>query len=358
MSMLGINNSTSNVIGIHKGLVHDHRVQKMYSEYVRLLPLNINSRGKKSVYWKKHSMFCSMDFARLIQMLINSQSIDEFIKFSMADFDNIAMVIKVALENKFVSVSNKGIVTDCTLFKTNELFVDKTIDFVPNNDFNQFPCDENSRLRRAEFLINRYPFVKDFRFAILGEDDFLSPLFKNLPDFCPVILEKDTKIIKQLKQLNKNAQIYEVDLVDDYIFEHSSLPHVRTFITDPPYTLHGVLTFIYRGLSLLSQDDEMKEFYVVLNPTMMGKNLDRILSILSKSEVSLHEVINNFSQYKLPKKYKEFQRANDFLCKVNLPKGIISYSSSSSLYVFRTTSPKINMLKKHIDYNKIYEHYL
>lgn len=341
-----------------KEINYDNRLWEAYREYLKLSPLNIKLNSKDIVSWRKNNIFDIIDFARLTKILVESKNIDEFIKISMADFDNLAMIIKVAIGNGIVTINKKGLIKDLGLLDKTRKYFRNNIKFIPNNKFNQFPCDDASRFKRAEFLIDRYPFVNYFRFAIIGEDDFLSPLFNNFSNFYPIILEKDERIVKKIKVLNKNAKIYSVDLANDDSFKNSFIPKVKTFITDPPYTLHGSLTFIYRGLSLLSRNEDIKEFYVVLNPTMMGKNIYKIESILSNAGVYLCEVINNFSQYKLPKNYQEFQRTNNFLRSVKLSQGIVEYSSSSSLYVFRTVKPELSKIKKFINYKKIYQHYL
>lgn len=337
---------------------YNYRVKEMYSEYLLLYPLDIKKNNKDIIYWRKNNIFSILDFSLLIKKLIEAKNIDEFIKISEADLDNLAAIIKIAMTNDVISVDKNGCISNRNFFNKEKYISKQNIDFVPKSKFNQFPCDVESRDRRAEFIINRYPFIEYLKFAIIGDDDFLSPLFKKHFNFSPIVIEKDKRIIKKIKEADKNIEVYSVDLADDKKFESVSIPSVKTFITDPPYTIHGALTFIYRGLTLLSKDGDMKEFYVILNPTMVGKNLHLIIKYLAQSDVYLYEVIENFSQYELPKNYKEYNRAKIFLRSVNLPQHIIHYSSSSSLYIFRTVSPKLAKIKKNINFIKIYQHYL
>lgn len=341
-----------------ESLHFDYRLKEMYFQYIDLYPLDLSLKSKNLNSWRKNNIFCIIDFARLIKSLIKAKNIDEFVQNSNADFDNLAPVIKVAITNRVISVSQEGLIKNLNFFDKQPEFSDKKIIFTPNNKYNQFPCDSKSRLRRAKLITDNYPFVEYFRFAIIGEDDFISPLFKDFYNFYPVVLEKDARIVKQLKKNNVNTNVYEVDLANDTDFKNLSIPRVKTFITDPPYTLHGSLTFIFRGLSLLSEDNDIKEFYVILNPAMIGKHINKIKSILSESGVYLHKVIDDFSQYELPTNYDEYNRAANFFKDLGLSNSIVKYSSSSSLYVFRTIKPDLNKIKKSIDYKKIYQHYL
>ncbi len=347
----------SEVIEPLESLHYDYRLKEMYFKYIDSCPLNLSFKNKNFNSWKKNNIFCIIDFSRLIHFLIKAKNIDEFVKVSNADFDNLAPVIEVAILNGVISVNKKGLIKNLNFFDKRSDLSYKKNNFIPNVKYNQFPCDDESRLRRARLITDNYPFVEYFRFAIIGEDDFISPLFRDFYNFYPIVLEKDNRIIKRLKD-SGNTEVYKVDLTNDNDFKKINIPRVKTFITDPPYTLHGSLSFIYRGLSLLSEDDDVKEFYVILNPAMIGKNIYKIKKILLESDVYLYKTIDNFSQYKLPLKYNEYNRANSFFKKNGISSNIIKYSSSSSLYVFRTIKPNLNKIKKFVNNDKIYKHYL
>jgi predicted methyltransferase len=221
---------------------------------------------------------------------------------------------------------------------------------------NQFPCDENSRNKRALFLKSRYPFVEYLKFAIIGEDDFLSTEFVNDYWAWPVIIEKDKRILNIIKKISPRFKIIEDDVCN---FPHlKKLPEVQTFITDPPYTLDGSLAFVYAGLKMLKKGLDVKEFYVILNPTIMSKHFFTVQKVLSESDVYLTETISNFSQYKLPNNFQEKKRAIKFLKKIGLNNNSLMYSSSSNMYIFRTISPNLIKLRKQINFKKIYQHYL
>jgi len=97
---------------------------------------------------------------------------------------------------------------------------------------------------------------------------------------------------------------------------------------------------------------------VILNETMIGGDMLEIQKILPRCNVYLSEVHKNFNFYSLPENYTERDRANEFLLKNNIKLGILSRSSSSNLYVFKTSNPNLDKLKGCIDYSKIYTHYL
>jgi len=226
---------------------------------------------------------------------------------------------------------------------------------LPRENLNQFPCDELSRNNRYNFIKNRYPYVEYLKFGIIGDDDYVSLKFVN--DFWawPVIVEKDKRIITTIQNASDRFETLNIDIAE--IENVVKLPIIQTFITDPPYTLHGSLSFIYCGLKMIVKDGKFKEFYVILNSAMMGKNLFKLQQILINSGIFLSEVINNFSQYNLPKNYQEFKRAKIFLHNNGISIKGLKRSSSSNLYIFSTYNPNLNKLRSFINYRKIYKHY-
>lgn len=132
---------------------------------------------------------------------------------------------------------------------------------------------------------------------------------------------------------------------------------VQTFMIDPPYTKNWILLFIYKGLQLIDlSSKEIHEFYVILNQSMTKNFMYKIQSILSWCWIWVHEVRPEFGYYVLPKEYSEYTRAMDFLDKNSISTEKLTYSSSSSLYIFRTIQPNLDMLRENIDMKMIYKH--
>lgn len=337
----------------------NHRIEEAYKEYVGNLPLDlIKASPEVKNYWHGNNRFSKIDFCREIALLQNSKNLDEFIKGSSGDFDNLANIVDIALKQNIIKIAADGKITRTFHFhfKNKKIYKATTTSLLPKSSLNQFPCDDSSRIARYKFLKSRYPFAEYLKFAIIGEDDFLSTEFVNDTWAYPIIIEKDPRIVGILKKFAERLEIVEMDVRD---FPNcKNLPSVQTFITDPPYTLHGSLAFIYAGLKMMKEDKEIKEFYVVLNPTMMGMNLFAIQEALADSGIYLVETINNFSQYKLPDNFNERKRADKFLRNNSLDNKMLHYSSSSNLYIFRTISPDLGNLRKQIDYKIMYEHYL
>lgn len=343
-------------------LRYDDRIENLYQEYVKKMPLGLEGSFDKVNLesWSKNNLFSKINLAMLLFSLQNSNNLDEFIKKSMADFDNLAQIIGLAIKYNIIKISKSGNIRKSfdfhfTQFNDNKI-KSLNLQFIPNANLNQFPCDKNSRLRRALLLKSRYPFAEYLKFAIIGEDDFLSTEFINDYWAWPIIIEKDKRILNAIRKISPRFEIMEQDVCR---FPNlKELPEIQTFITDPPYTLYGSLSFIYAGLRMLKRDSEIKEFYVILNPAMMGKNLFHLQRMLSGLNVYLMETINNFSQYKLRDNFQEKKRAYRFLNKIGIDSESLKYSSSSNLYIFRTISPNLKKLKNKIDFKKIYHHYL
>lgn len=220
---------------------------------------------------------------------------------------------------------------------------------------NQFPCDIPSRERRKNFLKERYPFAEYLRFGIIGDDDLISLTF--IKDYWawPIILEKDQRITKIIRDASSRFKVYDIDICNT--MKIKTLPRVQTFMTDPPYTFHGALAFITAGLHMLTLDNSIKEFYVIINPMMIGRHLEKIQRILINADIYLTDVLENFSQYELPRDFMEKKRADNFLSSVKVNPNAVHYSSSSSLYVFKTRMPNIQKIEQGIDHNQLYNHY-
>jgi len=334
-------------------------IEDVYSAYMQKIPLDLTSGIREDIQsWQQNNQLSRIKFARLVQGLMSAETLDEFVKVSSADFDNLGPILEIAMRLKLISVDSAGHIERVLKIKddapiTTELSR-KTID--PLSEFNQFPCDLASRMRRVDLFKERYPNIESLRIAIIGDDDLLSVELSQEKWAKVVVLEKDPRIVTILRDASPASRIIESDvndLEDDTINNSAD-----TFITDPPYTLHGSLSFIVAGLKFLQQNEEEKEFYVVLNPTMMGRHIDTLNQLLCSSNIFLKEVRPNFSQYKLPENFNEKSRAAMFLEGNLIDPNALQYSSSSSLYIFSTHEPDICKLGSYIHPQLIYTHYL
>jgi hypothetical protein len=334
-------------------------IVQAYRHYTPLLPLDLRMLNdkKRQDFWRKTYQYSLHEFARKIKILTLSRTLDEYICTSEGDFDNLSLVIESAVEVGILSLKDSKIIAS---LKENYKSVEpkKIGSFIPYTDLNQFPCDEVSVKKRYRYILERYPFIDKINIAIIGEDDFLSRYTSNDKRFTTIVIEKDPKVLEVLGGLNssKNILVHSVSIPSDY--SQLNIQKVATFITDPPYTLYGSLAFITCGLSLIDENlfSTRVEFYVLLNSSMMGKQLDELLTILSNHGVYLRGVKENFSTYKLPSHYPEYRRAEQFMKLISGNKAP-DYSSSSNLYRFECTNPDIHSLSKLISTKKIYEHY-
>jgi predicted methyltransferase len=267
------------------------------------------------------------------------------------------MIIHLAIKHKLITVDLSGAVNDLKVLNDNRITKNKiNSDFKPNKNLNQFPCNEASRYRKAKLIKERYPFAEYLRFAIIGDDDLISLYFQQ-ENIIPFVIESDNRITDLITKNNSNAIVFKIDLTDEKAFLEAKIPSINTFITDPPYTYHGALLFILKGLILLSSDENIKEFYVILNEQMIGKNLHNLQNTLFLANVYLYKTIDNFCQYEIPENFDERTRANKFLKTIKVSNQSVKYSSSSNLYIFRTVKPNIVKLAKEVDVIKIYNHY-
>lgn len=342
-----------------KTLHYDSRIDESYFLYKSLRPLDISANSINDLEsWRNKNIFNKLVFARLIFLLQSSLSLDEFVANSNADFDNLAQVINVAIDYGFVRINKvTGKIVPLIDFQFTKPYELEIVEFPSisiKRKFNQFPCDDKSRVNRFDLIKSRYPYAEYLRFGIIGDDDLLSLQFKNDYWAWPVVIEKDKDIIKIIKHHAPRTIIVNEDVRD---FKNLDNIKLQTFITDPPYTLHGALRFIYTGLLMLDDNADEKEFYVILNEAMMGKSFFNLQKVLANSGIVLSEVIQNFSHYKLPICLPERKRANKFLASIEVSSNSLTNSSSSNLYIFKTISPRLSEIEKEINNKLIYEHY-
>ena len=350
-------NDLTNIIEPLKSLHYDYRLSDMYKDYCKSMPINIEDEIIDYKEWKSVNALDLLDFAIIVSKLIKSSSLNVFVKSSRSDFDNLAMIIHLAIKYNLITIDLSGAINNSKVLKDNRITkIKHKALFKPNKKLNQFPCDKESKYRKANLFLDRYPFAEYLRFAIIGDDDFISLYFQQ-ENIIPIVIETDSRITDLVSKFNSNALVFKTDLTDEKTFLTAKIPTIKTFITDPPYTYHGALLFILRGLMLLSNDKDIKEFYVILNEQMLGKNFLKLQNTLSLARIYLYKAIDDFCQYEIPENFDERTRANKFLNAIKVSNQSVKYSSSSNLYIFRTVKPNIAKLTKEVDVTKIYNLY-
>lgn len=344
------------------GVLHyDYRIEDAYDMYLTKLPLNLADKRDRKFResWASTYRFDIREFARQISRLANSESLDSFVKRSRGDFDSLAIVIEVANSMRIISILPNGRIQRLVDFRFTKGLSENSVlpeMFVPNQAYNQFPCDYESVQNRVNFLKRHYPYAEYLRLGIVGDDDLLSCQLVDELWVDAVVVEKDKKVLRSIRDITgERHDIVEHDVAN--LVRPATKHAVETFITDPPYTLHGALAFLYTGLSMMAENSE-GDFFVVLNKAMMGKNLYKLQGALTKVGITLTGVEEGFSDYKLPLHFQEKKRADKFLKSIGVDDNALSYSSSSDLYIFH--KPAIfdsSILKEAIDVTKIYEHY-
>ncbi len=340
-------------------LHYDYRVEDAYKTYALTCPPHIPKEEVGTfAIWRQTHQYSLSEYCRRIHELSQASTLEEYVQKSESDFDSLIPVISSALEHGIISVDQDGRVGDSLEFKFTKPFTPSELSsesFEPDSNLNQFPCDSRSVARRVDLFKERYPYAEFLRIAIIGDDDFLSRELVDEFWVDPIIIEKDSRIVSQIRSLPRSYAVVEQDVST---LDTSAVRRVQTFITDPPYTLHGLLQFVIAGLKLLEIDGKDKEFYVVANPSIAGSWFSEFLQELSAAGIGCVGVRKNFSQYKLPSGFTEKKRAVDFLQSVGLQSDTVQYSSSSNLYIFKTKHPDIKYLESVCDPTKMYTHLL
>lgn len=326
----------------------DYRVIDGYKTYQK-----ITRKQKKLPRSINYGM---QDYCLLLDKILHTTSLDDFVRSSDADFDNLIPVIKSFIDSQLISIQKSWKINDLLHFKTfpnNNIQRDSRI--IPKSKFNQFPCDQQSRENRLNLIKERYPLTDHLNIALLWDDDLVSILLWNESRMHVDVVEVDTQITKIILDVGlPNIKIFNEDLrKKDKVVGISA----KTFLIDPPYTKNWILLFIYKWLQLLTfNNQDVQEFYVVMNQSMTKNFIDKVQLILSSSWIRIHEIRPWFSHYHLPKSYAEHKRAMQFLDDQTIPQKNLTYSSSSSLYMFRTSNPNLDLLWENINIDMIYDH--
>jgi len=337
----------------------DYRVEEAYKKYLQTLPPYPTDENEME-QWIEKDQLSLQEFTIQIQQLLKSENIDEYVKYSRSHFDDLIPVLESALSQGILQFHNNGKIEDKLNFK---YFPDRDIvqpDFIkdPNESYNQFPCTVESRNRRIELLHERFPLTDHLRVGIIGDDDLVSIALLKHRWLDSLVIETDEFVIRRIHEVKEaKVELLKHDL-REYPIKDSVRP-IKTFITDPPYTLYGALLFILQGMSLMEFNGKTEEeFYVILNPSMMGRYMQDLQRYLSEAGVWVHEVIDNFSQYELPIDFQERVRANNFLKKYGLKRDDLKFSSSSNLYIFRSVAPNLDKLRSSIIMDEVYNHFI
>lgn len=330
-------------------------IENAFEAYSASLPLDLAGASLQDIdSWRKHNRFSRITFARLAETLMSAGKLDDFVKKSLADFDNLGPVLDVAMRLNLIRIDSNGRIERILQAVEDSATLSEQASIEPLSEYNQFPCDTASRLRRVNLIKERYPNAERLRIGFIGDDDLVSAELSKEEWAHVVVVEKDPRIVEMLKGVERAPHVIESDVRD----VHDELTSIDTFMTDPPYTLHGAASFIAAGLKLLPKNQEEKEFYVILNPTMMGRHFDTLNRMLCASGVFLREVRANFSHYELPENFAEKDRSASLLRQHSIDPQALKYSSSSSLHIFSTVEPDVSKLESSIDSSLIYNHYL
>lgn len=326
----------------------DYRVIDGYKTYQKIM--------KKQRKLPRSINYGMQDYCLLLDKILHTTSLNDYVKSSDADFDNLIPVIESFIDSQLISIQKSWKIDDLLHFKTfpnNNIQSDNHI--IPKSKFNQFPCDQQSRENRLNLIKERYPLTDHLNIALLWDDDLVSILLWNENRIHVDVVEVDTQITKVILNTGlQNIKVFNEDLRKK---ERVVGISAKTFLIDPPYTKNWILLFIYKWLQLLNfKNQDVQEFYVIMNQSMTKNFIDKVQSILSTSWIRIHEIRPWFSNYHLPKTYAEHTRAMKFLDNHTIPQKTLTYSSSSSLYIFRTNNPNLDLLWENINIDMIYDH--
>ncbi|MCK4662607.1 MAG: bis-aminopropyl spermidine synthase family protein [Bacteroidales bacterium] len=315
----------------------DSIVQELYDKYLKKLPLDLCKENFNSINvrgWKKNVQLTIFDFCRILKILKLNNNLKELTRSGIdLDLDNIEPIISLLIEEKIMIFDKKNHYAIEGLNYNKMKNVESKINILdnPQKEFHQFPCSKDSVLKRVQTLVDDFPFVTSLKIGLLGDDDLLSVEIARRTNFQPIVFEIDQLVINKIKSIaNKerlNIKIVKEDLIKIVLLKHK----LDTFITDPPYTVGGILTFLYHGINCLKTKDR---FYVIANQMFLGySGIYEILKNLINAGIYPIKILNAYNEYPNPDNYRESTDIiNRYGDKID-PSQI--ENSTSSLFVFR-----------------------
>jgi hypothetical protein len=336
-------------------------IEELYQEYLLLPPLDINiSNQERLRLWQESVQLSILDFARVVYLISRNVDIIHLTNAGIdLDFDNIAPVMNVLHRfgylkfEKNTSYQCSGLPAPVEIKETHN---SPSVYETPDPQYNQFPCTIEARLKRIDKLIHDYPYVSSMRVGLLGDDDLVSVDLATYTPFTPVVIEKDDCVIKHLNRYKQETDIF-MEIINGDLSNHlNENITFDTFITDPPYTLYGILWFLYHGLNFLETRDRV---YVIANQMMLGrKTLSLLFQLTGQIGLFPVEIIPAFNEYALPSHYREMKDWSTALTTLGgRPIGNMM-SSASTLYVFQTRYADKSSLKPFVDQDhSIYSRY-
>lgn len=339
----------------------DTKVVRLYTKYLNKLPLDLANTitdSKDIKGWKHNVQLSIFDFCRLLKIIRDNNDLKELTHcYFDLDFDNIEPIISLLIEENIMTFNeiNQYSIKGLDYNKSN--IVNEKIDTLnnPKSTFNQFPCAKESVINRVNTLLNDFPFVTSMKVGLMGDDDLLSIEIARRTKFQPIVFELDSSVICKIKKIAKEENLNIKIIKKDLTKTQKTKEELDTFITDPPYTVAGVLTFIYHGIGSLVIKDR---FYVIANQMLLGySGLYEIYRYLIEAGIYPIKILNSYNEYPFPRNYREsIDVRNKYMDKID-PNLIVS--SCSSLFVFRINEEcnTKNMLKIINSENNIYDRY-
>lgn len=327
-----------------------------YADYLELLPLQLHPGDAERVQcWRRNEQLTERGFSRLVAALAGAPHLDDLSARCDLDFDNLAPVLSALTGHGLLAISPDGGLR-WSLPPSPAPAASPTVVYEhPAANWNQFPCDLESRQARVRLITRDHPFGSFARIGLIGDDDLLSLALAATGHLQPVVLEGNPELRCHLRRL-ASAHAFAIEThpldVRDLNADIQALSPVDAFITDPPYSYDGVLTFVYQGLRLLRRTDDNR-FYLVVNTMMLGRDLHRIQYALVRSGAVLLDVRPAANRYPFPDGYSEAQRMRTFLDQVG-GGARMAFSSSSSTFVWSAPEPDLARLRTLFDPSRIY----
>jgi len=339
----------------------DPVIEKLHGDYCQRLPLDLlNTSESKIKSWQRNHQLSKWEFARILSRLQRQHQISQMPQLGLdIDFDNLYPILLSLHAHGHLSFQKHqyriaGLPKPLSL--PPRAYIENDFSIRPNASYNQFPCTFNSRLKRIERLLADYPYVTDLKVGLMGDDDGMALTLAQWTPFIPVVFEADPQILTTIEtarvQHNLCLEIHETNLAQIEPLK----TNIDTFIADPPYTLQGILAFLYHGLSCLKTFDR---FYLLANQMMLGRSdKHQFLLYLTECGATLQSLQHQFNAYPLPENFREFV---DLDAEIKCMGGVLpvkSLSSASSLYVFELSDLNLDRLTSRLNPEKsIYTRY-
>jgi len=166
-----------------------------------------------------------------------------------------------------------------------------------SNRYNQLPCTQDSRLKRAALL--EAEGLKDGGVLLLGDDDLLSVELCRRGFRRVIVADCDEALLEQIRAETRGLTCKPEIVCADFSLGFTTAEPVDAVVLDPPYNAPAIKIFMDVALRNVARSPRCR-VYAMYNPDALpAKAQDEVISHMEEGGFELKRHIAHFNAYRL-----------------------------------------------------------